>query len=99
MIQPIWSTPEATQAALALGNWARIIMPEQGIIAEQNAAWKPKMNLLYGLCKQVISDGRPFPLLSLSMQMVATDFPGVVRLGSHQVMKEEWNLLQNKYGL
>lgn len=40
-------------------------MPEQGIITEQNAAWKPKMNLLYGLCKQVISVRRkafPSPL-------------------------------------
>lgn len=35
------------------------------------------------------SDGSPFPRLCLSMQMLATDFPGVVRLGSHRVMMEE----------
>lgn len=34
------------------------------------------------------SDGSPFPRLCLSMQMLATDFPGVVRLGSHRVMME-----------
>lgn len=32
------------------------------------------------------------------MQMLAAGFPGVVRLGSHQVMMEDSNLLQDKYG-